>query len=300
MNWKHWTALLFVAAFGIFLSRPQQQKALEQRPTQPAPVIETRTPTPIEPSRPNPSQEALPQKPNPATKAPEQKKTKSLVLPYTIEDGLIVVMNDIVIGAPANENYEDQGLVEVPQIEKWPTNQIPFHIQPDLRNPERVLEAIEMFRESGFQLVPLTTQKDAIVFVNGTGACKSYVGRVGGHQPIWLSDSCGASEVAHEIMHALGFIHEQNRIDRDRSIAVNLEEVQDSARINFEKLPENFMLASGLSDFDFESIMIYPDHLFAKGSTPTMAPRLPNRRIDPSRTLSPQDLERLRILARGN
>jgi len=143
------------------------------------------------------------------------------------------------------------------------------------------------------RFVPYTNQKNAIVFDNGTDHCKSYVGFVGGLQQIWLNGECAPKEIAHEILHALGFIHEQNRSDRDKFIQVLADNIDDRYRNNFERLPDDWMRVSGSSNFDFDSLMLYPAWMFAKNGQDTMKPVAPENRIQPGQTLSAQDIERL-------
>ncbi|KAF7623426.1 ZnMc domain-containing protein [Meloidogyne graminicola] len=60
------------------------------------------------------------------------------------------------------------------------------------------------------------------------GFCgQSYVGRLDVVNPIYLSFSCGnaAGVALHETLHALGLQHEQLRIDRDRFITINWQNV---------------------------------------------------------------------------
>jgi hypothetical protein len=150
-----------------------------------------------------------------------------------------------------------------------------------------------MFNTTSIQFVPYTNQQDVIVFQQGSGVCKSYVGKIGGAQPIWISPQCGPKEIAHEIMHALGFIHEQNRADRDGFVYVNFEHIQDDYRRNFERLPDDFMQISGLTGFDFNSLMIYHPSAFSKNDQPTMQPKNNSYEISPGTQLSDFDIERI-------
>lgn len=57
--------------------------------------------------------------------------------------------------------------------------------------------------------------------------CSSNVGRRGGEQPIHLGYYCKRiGTVMHEMMHALGIIHEQSRSDRDKFIKVKFENIK--------------------------------------------------------------------------
>ncbi len=224
---------------------------------------------------------------------PKDHGKKPLVLPYVLDGELAVVQGDIVVGAIVKEDTPPQGRANVPELRLWPSGVIPYYIQPNFSSPDRVKAAFAYFSETNIQFVPFTDQEDALIFEEGTGVCKSYVGRMGGKQPIFLPALCGPHEIAHEILHALGFIHEQNRDDRDGFIQVNFDNIDDKYRDNFEKLPPDFMKVSGLSSFDFESLMIYPPAMFAKGSQPTMQPLDKYKPIRPGHGLSRGDVERV-------
>lgn len=47
------------------------------------------------------------------------------------------------------------------------------------------------------------------------------VGRIGGEQKLSLATPCDrVAIVIHEFMHALGFWHEQSRVDRDKYVTI--------------------------------------------------------------------------------
>lgn len=219
------------------------------------------------------------------------KEEAPTVRQFIVEDGVAVIDGDIVLGVPVSGAQSGNALL--PTLNLWPSRVIPYHIQPSLPEPGRVLEALQMFSGTYITFVPYTDQEDVLVFQSGTGTCKSYVGMSGGKQPLWLSPGCGPHEVAHEIMHALGFTHEQNRYDRDAYIRLNRENIEQSKMTNFEKMPETFMQISGQSEFSFNSIMIYPPDMFSINNRPTMTSLRPSEQISPSQSLSPRDIDRL-------
>ena len=61
-------------------------------------------------------------------------------------------------------------------------------------------------------------------------SCYSYIGRIGVGQTVSLDSSCFngglPGTVIHELLHAVGFFHEQSRTDRDDYIVINYSNVQ--------------------------------------------------------------------------
>lgn len=217
-------------------------------------------------------------------------------VPFVVDDdGLATVDGDIVLGEVVNGGVQ-KGYAKTPEIILWPDGRIPFFIQGDLYNPERVIKAMALFLDTPIQFVPYQGEENVLVFSTGKTGCKSYLGKIGGKQPIWISPDCGVTEIAHEIMHALGFIHEQNRTDRESFVRVAWENIEDSARINFQLFPESLMIASGKGAFDFHSIMLYHPSAFSKNGQPTMWPTDLGNEISPSLSLSPDDILRLNKL----
>lgn len=51
-------------------------------------------------------------------------------------------------------------------------------------------------------------------------SCASYVGFIGGAQPVLVGPLCFMGNIVHEILHALGFHHEHTRKDRDQYITI--------------------------------------------------------------------------------
>ncbi|CDQ99563.1 unnamed protein product, partial [Oncorhynchus mykiss] len=125
--------------------------------------------------------------------------------------------------------------------------------------------------------------------------CWSYVGRSGNAQVVSLSRSgCvyhGTTQ--HELLHALGFNHEQTRSDRDNHIRVLLQNVQSGMEHNFNKIAT---LNQGTA-YDYNSVMQYHRYAFSKNNQPTMVP-IPNQNVEIGNAsqMSQSDITRLNRL----
>ncbi|MBY0316976.1 MAG: M12 family metallopeptidase [Bdellovibrionales bacterium] len=299
MNWKSGIFLGFLTVLGFSLYKAQTPEApadsIKEIPKSTTSEKETKTlPTPLAMDNkiapPKENRKVIPPPSPPIVMTVQQKESGTAVFKYKMEDGVAVVFEDVVLGQP-QANAPAYG--RIPPIKTWEDGTIPIHIQPDVDHPDRVRQAMELFADTPIVFVPYENQNDALVFIDADGECKSYIGKMGGRQPIWIGPQCGPREIAHEIMHALGFIHEQNRNDRDGFIKVFPENIQEGYEQNFEILPDEFMKISGLTDFDFNSIMIYSKTMFAKPGTHTLESKKSDTEIIPGTGLSQFDRARL-------
>ncbi|KAM6973451.1 high choriolytic enzyme 2-like isoform 1-T1 [Aplochiton taeniatus] len=150
---------------------------------------------------------------------------------------------------------------------------------------------------SGFsciRFVKRTNQRDYLQ-IQSLNGCYSYVGRRGYAQTVSLSrQGCvyhGTTQ--HELLHALGFNHEQTRSDRDNHIRVLLQNVQSGMEHNFNKINT---LNQGTA-YDYNSVMQYHRYAFSKNNQPTMVP-IPNQNVEIGKAsqMSQSDITRLNRL----
>lgn len=148
----------------------------------------------------------------------------------------------------------------------WPNGVVPYefstNITPGLKND--ILTAMTHISEatSNFvTFVPRQTQLNYIDFTqpynSNDPSCASFVGLQGGAQRLYLTDSrCyGWHGALHEIMHALGFMHEHQRVDRDEHVSINQSSITSGNSPSwYDKVKS---IKGDLTEYDCQSIMHY-------------------------------------------
>ncbi|KAK0401994.1 hypothetical protein QR680_016084 [Steinernema hermaphroditum] len=114
-----------------------------------------------------------------------------------------------------------------------------------------------------------------LIFYPGWG-CFSAMGRnhYAKEQKVSIGSGCEYVSVAtHEIAHALGFMHEQSRWDRDNYLWIDLNNVIPNKTHNYDNYNKNENDNYG-KQYDFSGIMHYEDNSFAiNSSVPAMYAR---------------------------
>lgn len=219
-----------------------------------------------------------------------------------VEGGYAITSGDILLGKVNNEQKDIKHGFSVPEKSKlWESSEIPFQISQEILNQQPIQDAIDYFaKHTPIRFVEaISEDKDILIFIPAKEHCASHIGRVGGLQPILISPDCGSTEVMHELMHALGFIHEHSREDRDNFIKVNWENIQEDFLSQFNKSPPNWVhnYSGSVFHFDSQSIMLYPENAFAKSNKLKTIESLGVDSIAPVRNqLSRRDRERLYYL----
>ena len=190
---------------------------------------------------------------------------------YELVDGMAVHDGDILLGtekavAAASPATGKLGFEPAPRLAaprsgesyKWPQAQVPYVIAADFSAAARatIRSAIEHWNsKTVVNLVPRTTETDFVRFTAATG-CSSFVGRKGGEQQIRLlaQGGCSLSITIHEIGHAVGLLHEHQRVDRDERVMIR----QESVIPPLWRLILRLNSREGTRDhFDYASVMNY-------------------------------------------
>ncbi len=151
----------------------------------------------------------------------------------------------------------------------WPNGVVPYTIASSLQNPGRVTQAIAHLQaNSPIRLVPRTNQRNYVEFIGSSGN-SSPIGMRGGKQTIKLSSGSPVGTVVHEILHSIGIYHEQSRSDRDTFVDIKWQNIESGKEHNFQTVPGSV----DYFDYDYGSIMHYPEWAFSKNSQDTIVPR---------------------------
>lgn len=301
MNRTHLYLILAFAIVAVYLILPRHESPETAIETE---VTQTKRQETNAVATPQVSLPVVPVAANTEAAAPNTEgKDESLqapkgTVPYELYGNFVVAYGDVLLGAPTVDDFPKNGFIESPKIKLWSVAEIPYSIDSGLTNPERVLRTIEYFNsQSPVRFVPYDGQQpDSIVFMPGDDQCLSYVGRVGGHQPIYLAAKCGEREIAHELLHVLGFMHEQSRPDRDRYVRIHWQNIEEEKKSQFVMAPEALFETFKNRPFDYRSAMLYPPDAFAKERGLITLETL-GQPIDPVQTgISEEDMNRLYLL----
>lgn len=160
-----------------------------------------------------------------------------------------------------------------------------------------VLEAAiaEYNKYTCIRLKPRVDERHYIEFV-GLEGCWSFVGKHGDKQELSLGDGCDSiGTVVHEILHALGFWHEQSRPDRDDHLLIVYDNVKPENTHNFDMYTTQ-RINSLNSPYDPQSIMQYGGYAFTKNGQPTIIDRVTQRPTEWAEEWSHHDIMQLNIM----
>lgn len=215
----------------------------------------------------------------------------------TIE-GQFITEGDIVIQNPGTKGM---GAVVIPEISgtRWPKGVVAFAIDEVMpaTNRENIYRAmLEIAYHAPLHFVEITKTRpfdDFLYFTPADTICSSPVGRQGGKQVIKLAPRCEKGSTMHEILHSLGFWHEQSRADRDSYVRIAWDNIRDNKQYNFN---QHLNDGEDIKSYDYQSIMHYGTKAFSKNGRDTIIPLDSNAKIGQRESLSQLDISALNAL----
>lgn len=162
----------------------------------------------------------------------------------------------------------------------WTYRKIPFEFEEGYPYESEVRAAMAQWEAAGgVWFCQRGNEANYLVIKNTSGSSGSQIGMIGGPQDVFIN---AGYKAPHELGHALGLVHEQQRSDRDTYVDMqwgNIEGGQLNG--NFTIQPDS----NNLTAYDRLSVMHYPAPAIGWGGTP------PNEEVWTMRWKANRDLE---------
>jgi len=237
---------------------------------------------------------------------------------YEIENNLTIFQGDIVLGERGQVAPRPKQHPKVPDYNKlynksnqpnigmstnpllavsnngclWFYGIVPYALDSDWSSTEKnkIINAIrELDQKTNLTFVPKNGQRDYIYFkkVPGMNGGSSPIGRQGRKNTIRLGTT-SKSVVIHEILHSVGFYHEQARSDRDKHVEIIWNNIPSGKKHNFKiHNSDGFKIGN----YDKKSIMHYHGRAWGINNQPTIIDLQTQQPVQYSSGLSLQDID---------
>ncbi|CAF1378535.1 unnamed protein product [Rotaria magnacalcarata] len=163
---------------------------------------------------------------------------------------------------------------------KWPNGVVPIDFDSSYSTAQKniiigAMTEIMTNTNNCIRFVWRTTNTPVWLRIHPGQGCWSYMGKTksSGAQDLSLQiPGCVYHSVAlHELIHALGFVHEQTRPDRNQYVRIQTQNIVSGMEHNFDVFSRTDADTLGLS-YDYGSIMHYRSDAFSSNGRPTIVP----------------------------
>ncbi|XP_064535357.1 seminal metalloprotease 1 [Drosophila montana] len=195
------------------------------------------------------------------------------------------------------------GLIDT--TKRWPNNLLVYKISDDFdaAHKQAILQGIQTLEEATCVQFREANEND-VAFLSITadsGGCYTAVGYQGKPQQMNLEiypigEGCfRPGTVLHELMHALGFYHQQSSALRDDFIEVVEENIVPGKEFNFKKYSANVVTDFDMG-YDYNSCLHYRPGAFSINGKDTIVPLDATAEIGQRTGLSQKDIAKINIM----
>ncbi|GMT36550.1 hypothetical protein PFISCL1PPCAC_27847, partial [Pristionchus fissidentatus] len=181
----------------------------------------------------------------------------------------------------------------------WPDGRIPYTISTQYNRLRRKLiaSAINDFTANTcIRFVPKGMFDKNYIHITPIDGCYSMVGMQGGRQNLSIGKGCFEKGIViHELMHAVGFFHEQSRADRDSYVTIHYENIIKNETDQFDKYSLKMITHLG-TPYDYGSVMHYKTKGFSLNGERTISPKKPGVSIGQRIGFSSNDVVKINKL----
>ncbi|XP_047368269.1 seminal metalloprotease 1-like [Vespa velutina] len=206
---------------------------------------------------------------------------------------------DIML-SPNNKISDRNGILDT--TTRWPNGIVPYYIEEEDfdRSDIKVIKSgiKEYHNKTCLRFRPYKESDTDYVRIQGNrSGCWSMVGRHGKGQVLNLQvGGCVRhGVVVHELMHALGFYHQQSAANRDEWVVIHWDNIKPGKEHNFKKYDQDTVTDFGYP-YDYSSVMHYSAHAFSANGQETITPKVEDAKIGQRNGLSKIDVSKLQAM----
>ncbi|EDW12871.1 seminal metalloprotease 1 [Drosophila mojavensis] len=193
---------------------------------------------------------------------------------------------------------------EIAPARRWANTTVPYKIDEAFNSEQTEhiklgMRRIELVSCIRFVPVPPNTLDYVFITVSETG-CSSKVGYLGAEQTLKLKPAAvdvgcfRLGTIEHELLHTLGFHHQQCSADRDEYVKIVEENITEGKEGNFKKYEADRVESFDVK-YDYGSVLHYNSKAFSKNGEATIVALQPEGELQMGQRLGLSKADILRL-----